>query len=413
MVNQVWKDKGLPKGLINKEVTTAFAKHLLKAVDEGFGSPLLRGGAGGGVVDYDTPDFTMLKSLQENTWQFAAAKNYTQLRELSDALLDENGKLRSFNDFKTVANSINDKHVGRYLNAEYEHAVSSSQMASKWVDIEKNNPKLLEFDAVMDAGTSAICANLNGTRLPVSHPFWNRYYPPNHFGCRSTVRELYSGVATVENKIPTANIQPLFQTNLAKDGLVYPKGHTYFKDMPKEVIIKLNSKAKILAKQSVYDLPIEEQFDTIYESKTGGIVKQHKLHLPKPKDVNDDYFDIIDASKLFANKGDIVEILPEIHVTEEKARKLILKSFTNDSANPDYRINGIYMDLKRPKKHNIVHKAIEATEQESIPIIKCKEGLLSNEEIKYYTSEIFGDINFKKDEVYFINGQKLINQKRD
>ena len=405
MVTQVWKDKGLPKGLINKEVTTAFAKKLYAGVETGFGKSLSQ-------LDYDTPDFTMLKSLQENTWQFAAAKNYTQLRELSDALLDENGKLRSFNDFKTVANSINDKHVGRYLKAEYEHAVASAQMASKWVDIERNQPKLLEYDAVMAQGTSQICSRLNGTRLPVSHPFWNRYYPPNHFGCRSTVRELYSGVATVENKIPTADIQPLFQTNLAKDGLVYPKGHSYFKEMPKDVIIKLNSKAKILAKQSVYESPIEEQFDTIYKSKNGGIVKQHKLHLPKPNDTADDYKDIIETAKVFANEGKTVEILPEIHASEKDARALILKGLKHKSSNPDFKIEGVYMDLKRALKHNTVHHAIDASNKGSIPIILIQEEL-DSKELEEITRLIFGDKYFIKDEVYLINNKKLINRKRD
>lgn len=406
MVNQVWKDKGLPKGLINKEVTTAFAKKLYSGVETGFGKSLSQ-------LDYDTPDFNMLKSLQENTWQFAAAKNYTQLRELSNALLDENGKLRSFNDFKTVANSINDKHIGRYLKAEYEHAVSSSQMASKWVDIEKNKPKLLEFDAVLDAGTSQICSNLNGTRLPYTHQFWSRYYPPNHFGCRSTVRELYSGVATEESKIPTAKIQELFQTNLAKDGLVYPKGHSYYKDMPADVMQTLNSQAKIFAKQAIYELPREQQFTTIYESKSGGKVLQHKLHLPKPKDSADDYLDNIKIAKEFANKGNEVELLPEIHVSEKEARALIFKNYTHKSANPDFNINGIYYDNKRPETAEGIKDLIkDANKQDAIAIISDNNFEINEVVIKETQHYLNVSKAYKYDFIYLNSKGMLIKLNR-
>lgn len=227
MLQQVWADKGLPEGLINEAVTTAFAKKLFTAVQDGFGVNF-------GSIDYDTPDYEMLQALQTNVWHFSAAKNYTQLRELSNALIDTDGKLRTFSQFKQIALQINDKHVNQYLKTEYNLAVTGGQMAGKWVNIEANKDilPLLEFDAVIDTQTTDLCRRLNGTILPVDHPFWSTYYLPNHFGERSTIRQLTSGKVTQAENIPSADIPDMFKTNLAKEGLIYPKGHSYFIDNP-------------------------------------------------------------------------------------------------------------------------------------------------------------------------------------
>lgn len=236
LMQQVWDNKGLPEGLINKEVTRDFAKHLWTGVSEGYGSKAIEFNAG--KIDWETPDANMLASLQKNTWQFSAAKNYTQMRELSNALIGADGKLRTFREFKEVAFGINEKHINQWLKSEYELAVAGSQMAGKWVDIEKNidTLPLLEFDAVMDNRTTIICSPLNGTLLPVSDPFWSKYYPPNHWGCRSTTRQRAGGKVTPHHQLPHADIAPMFQTNLAKEGLIFPKQHPYFIDAPKEVL---------------------------------------------------------------------------------------------------------------------------------------------------------------------------------
>jgi len=278
MLQQVWKDKGMPEGLINKEVTSQFAKRLWSGVTEGYGNAAKQFNEG--KLDWETPDFNKLAALQKNTWQFSAAKNYAQMKELSNALIGEDGKLRTYNQFKEVAYSINDKHVNQWLKAEYELAVAGGQMAGKWVDIEKNidTLPLLEFDAVMDSRTTPICSPLNGTILPVNDPFWSKYYPPNHWGCRSTVRQRAGGVVTPHHQLPHADIPPMFQTNLAKSGLIFPPGHAYFKDLPKEVLsfgdanYKLDTSRDLMNKKGkVYESGLAynqaKQFDVRYNKE--------------------------------------------------------------------------------------------------------------------------------------------------
>lgn len=210
--------RGLSGQTLDKEVTQAFADLLWSGVTDGYGQTLF-------TVDYDSKDFATLAAIQKNVWQFSAAKDYTMLRQLTNALINEEGIL-DYADFKKVAEEIIGEHL-RWLKAEYNLAVSGGQMAGKWVQIEANKETfpLLQFDAVIDNRTTEICRPLDGTILPVDHPFWRRFYPPNHYNCRSTVRQLRSGVVTTN--IPSADIPELFQTNVGVSGLVFPPDHPY------------------------------------------------------------------------------------------------------------------------------------------------------------------------------------------
>ena len=251
MVEDIWKRKGMPAN-INKEVAQAFAKELWGGVTKGYGKNL------GGGIDYDSPDFEMLKNLQNSVYQFSSAKNYQQLKALTQSLIGDDGKLRSYSQFKQAAFEINDQHVNHWLKTEYDTAIASGQMAGKWADIEANKKTLgmLEFDAVMDNRTSAICASLNGVVKPVDDPFWSQWYPPNHFGCRSTVKQRAGTRATPDDKIVYPDKVPeMFKVNLGKRGLAFPPDHPYFTNLPPEVLkeaIKLQTKEiKAWAKQSL------------------------------------------------------------------------------------------------------------------------------------------------------------------
>jgi len=271
MVDDVWKQQGMPK-TINKKVTQAFAKQLWQGVVKGYTKDLIG-------ISYDSPDYEMLKNLQNNVYHFSAAKNYQQLKALTNALIGDDGKLCSYSQFKKAAYEINDTHVNQWLKVEYDTAVASGQMASKWVDIQRTKGTLgmLEFDAVMDSRTSAICSSLNGVLKPVDDAFWKMYYPPNHFGCRSTIRQRSGGIVTPDDRIDYPEKVPeMFKTNLAANGLVFPKGHPYYNHVPEDALIsfgdanyKLDSSREFSGKAgSVYESGIAydptKQFDQRY-----------------------------------------------------------------------------------------------------------------------------------------------------
>ncbi len=320
-IQAVWKEKGMPSKL-NKDITAAYAKLFISGVSEGFGANL-------SGLDYDTPDAHMLHSLTQNVYQFSAAKNHTQMRQLSQALLDDNGKLRTWTDFRNNAFKINQEHTITWLKAEYDTSIASAQMARKWVEIQQNKSTLpyLQFDAILDSRTSPICKPLDGVIKPIDDSFWNTYYPPNHFRCRSSVKQLAKGVVTANHKIvhPEKGVPEMFKTNLAKTGMIFPPAHPYWNGVNEEVLKH---------GQSVLQDDIENwamanlrhrkfQTSSIGEVEfSGSSIKEiiHKRHY----DVNAKNLALYDAENILKN-AELVQISPDIKNNEQVLQYYYLK----------------------------------------------------------------------------------------
>lgn len=225
MVTDVYRKKGMPEKL-NSNMVLHYANTLWNGLTEGYGSSFAAG------ADFTTPDEVMLQKLQTSVWHFSAAKNFSQLRALSAALIDETGKLRTFEQFRNAAYTINDAHVNAWLKAEYNLAVAGGQMAANWVRIEENKEAMpfLKYITAGDERVRQSHADLDGVVRPVDDDFYNIYYPPNGWGCRCDVLQVGPGyrVTPVDKIVVPQNVPALFKTNLAKNGLAFPANHPYF-----------------------------------------------------------------------------------------------------------------------------------------------------------------------------------------
>lgn len=320
----IWKNKNLPVGSIDKEVTKAYATQLTKAIEEGYGKSLAE-------VDFDSTDYKLLESLQQQTWQFSAAKNYHQLRELGAALLDENGKLRSKQDFLREAQKINDIISKNHLKTEYNLAVQGGIHTAKWQDIQETKHLFpyLKWDAVLDDRTTEICTPLDGLILHVDDPRVDAIYPPNHYNCRTTVDKLSYGTAE-PMEVPGTDIPPMFRVNLGKRGLAFPPDHPFFSGAPDDVAL---SSKKLM--------PYELQFNKLNRPGKEGFVREH--FLVNRNEV--DYNRVRQVSEEFADKGKTVDVLPIIDEKDLAHRNIIFKG-GKSLKNPDLRINGILTEVE-------------------------------------------------------------------
>ncbi|MBN2544575.1 MAG: DUF935 family protein [Spirochaetes bacterium] len=82
---------------------------------------------------------------------------------------------------------------GIYQNdAVYWQNIRSSQMAGKYKEMTENIDiaPYWQYVAVVDKNTRPEHLALNGTIRRHDDPFWEKWFPPNGFGCRCTVRSL-------------------------------------------------------------------------------------------------------------------------------------------------------------------------------------------------------------------------------
>ena len=240
MLKRVYVAKKLPK-VLDADITKYYAKEFYKGVITGFKEDILK-------IDWTTPDLLVIRHLEANVYEFAAAKNYQQLKDITKALVDKEGKLRSFGEFKNEAAKVVHVQNTKYMRTEYNLAVAGGQMSASWHRIQQSKKVLpyLKYLTVGDDRVRPEHAELDGVIRLVDDVFWDTYYPPNGWNCRCDVLQLADAKETPADEIIYPEKMPeLFQINLAKNGLVFPPGHPYYDGIPddlKEQALALMSK---------------------------------------------------------------------------------------------------------------------------------------------------------------------------
>ena len=93
-------------------------------------------------VKQEVPD-ELRRLLSESTFVFSGFKTYHELREVSAMMQDEDGGFKSWDKFSQEVTAIDQRYNRNYLQAEYNFAVQSAQMAAKWKDFEVDGDEYL------------------------------------------------------------------------------------------------------------------------------------------------------------------------------------------------------------------------------------------------------------------------------
>ena len=394
---------GKQKGIVDYPLLKATAQQLREAITFGYRTNKDK--------EYDAQDIEMLHSLDKNVYVFSAFKNYQQLRTITDLLKDENGNVRTFNDFKERVLAINETQNVTWLNSEYNHAVVASQWASDWQGIQRDKDilPLLEFDAIMDDRTTDVCMNANGTRMAVDD---FPYHLPLHWNERSVIRQVASGKITEPlNPLFPDDLKPMFKNNVAVSGVAFPDTHPFY-----ETSKAINKELYAVAdRQFTYALPRAQQFESIYkDNKTGGEIFRHLLADTKA----DDYLLNLNAAKQLAKEGKTMELLPVVREPEQDVRAIIYPDYDHKRKCPDLRdvSTGEYLDTKTPGRYRkVTHHANSAAEQKSIAIISDSNLYLDETIINEKAKAIFNqhDKNeYPYDDVYFFAKGKIYKRNR-
>lgn len=213
-------------GDIDPKMISKIAEQMMLGVFDGYGKAF--------DDTLTKAEFTMLQALEENVYVFAGFKNYQQVKESSMLLKTEDGAIKPFNQFYKEMQTINGTYNEIYAGAEYNTALTSSQMISQWQAIQENishSPNLTYRTSGGDK-VCEICAPLDGITQPADSDFWDSYYIPNHFFCDCDVIQSDDDVTGVDMR-DLPELQDMFNNNVGKNGIIFPDTMPYMQNVPK------------------------------------------------------------------------------------------------------------------------------------------------------------------------------------
>lgn len=276
----------------------------MDGVYEGYGKNFLS-------IDWDTPDYEVLTRMTQNVFSFSAAKNYQQLRTITDAMRDEDGNIRTFQDFKEQVAGINNKFNGAWLQTEYDTCIATATRSARWQEFrsQKSMFPFLRYQTAGDDSVRDEHAILDGITKRVDDPFWKTYYPPNGWNCRCEVIQVSDDDVQETTTYQTPFVDPIFRTNCGETGLIFPKGHPYFSGVPTSEIRK-----------AVAYLPTENGYiDTYMQAGSRKVpIHQHLMHGAEELRGNMEVLsDLIRAKEGMTEAS----LLPEIHAKDFTVKK--------------------------------------------------------------------------------------------
>ncbi len=189
------------------------------------------------AITQDIPE-ELTATLNQNIFFFSGFKTHHELVEASRMLKGEDGNFKPFQQFLKDVETIDKVYNRNYLQAEYNFATASTQMAVKWKEWEQEGDRYhLQYRTAGDSRVREEHAALDGITLPPSDPFWNSYLPPNGWNCRCTAVQVRQGkyprsdsaaaMAAGANCTDTPKKQ-IFRFNPGKQEKIFPPKHPYF-----------------------------------------------------------------------------------------------------------------------------------------------------------------------------------------
>lgn len=208
-----------PVGTIDEGLFRAVLSVFDLAVGEGF--------AGVPAGDRDA-DFR--EAIRKNNAVFSAFKVHRLQGDVAAQLLDEKGRLKSFEQWLSDVDDILDHHVGSWLRTEYNTAVMRANQAADWRQFEREADILpnLRWNE-----STSITPGLDhkifwGRIFRIEHPFWSEHRPGDRWGCKCSLsataepetdnRDLRT---TAEKPSPGLGGNPAFTAKLFSDDHPY------------------------------------------------------------------------------------------------------------------------------------------------------------------------------------------------
>lgn len=211
-----------------QKLRKAILAQLLEAVRKGFENVP--------SFSYDNTDKELFKRILDNVYTFAGFKNYQTIKALGAYLVNEQGEVRSFAEFKKIAlQEVHTKYNLAWLEAEYNTTYAQAQNASRWVqfEAEKDLFPYAKYNTQKDANVREAHKALQGFMAHLDDPIWDKIAPTKAWQCRCYLSTITADEFTATpnktiNPAPLPPNSPFSGGNVGKTGVVFGEKHPYF-----------------------------------------------------------------------------------------------------------------------------------------------------------------------------------------
>ena len=170
-------------------------------------------------------------ALRHSTDVFSAFKVHRAQNDMAARLLDSNGNLKPFNQWRDEVLPIADHQCHNWLETEYNTAVLRARQAANWQQFQAEKDILpnLKWLPSTSPNPGADHRPFWNTVLPVDHPFWNEHRPGDRWNCKCDLTSTDEPATGVPGGSPAGNNpQPGLKDNPGKSQAVFSDDHPYF-----------------------------------------------------------------------------------------------------------------------------------------------------------------------------------------
>lgn len=174
------------------------------------------------------------KELRHSNEVFAAFKVHKMGSIMALKLTDEDGKLKSYRQWKEDIKGISNHFLNAWLKTEYNTAVIRAHNAADWRQFERNKdimPNLRWMPTVSPnpEAEHRVFWERKLTR-PIDDPFWNKHRPGNRWNCKCSLEATDEPITPLPTEAEIRGDQPQrgLENNPGKDGQLFSKKHPYF-----------------------------------------------------------------------------------------------------------------------------------------------------------------------------------------
>lgn len=235
------------------------------------------------------PDDDFRDAILRNNAVFAAFKVHRMQNDMARLLLDSDGNLKPFGQWRKEVMPIASHQVGTWLRTEYDTAVIRAHQAADWRQFEREKDILpnLRWMPSTSVHPGADHKRFWGTVRPIDDSFWSEHRPGDRWNCKCVLSATDDPVTPVPDSAPQDKPQPGLENNPGKDAKLFSDRHPYQAEAHKgarKAVDKLTARIDEMIAEMPDCLTGEEKMAIARNNLE--IEKKLKIKKGKPMDVD-------------------------------------------------------------------------------------------------------------------------------